>query len=154
MTAKEKAPLTSAKASGADEAGTVNSASNPILSQPKGKVNPLRNIRVDNDIPAADIVAEVQTIYPKFDKPLLSKCEHGDEYGVCLRRDAMELIVGKYAAEQTVRIENRKLKNRISCRLSDEDYEALVTLQNDNGYTTMQNFLTYIIRCFIKEVNI
>lgn len=148
MNEKENAPKTSAKVNGAGEAGTDKSASPSMVSQKKGKVNLLQSIRVLNDIPAAEIVENVRTIYPKFDKPLLSKCEHGDEYGICLKRDAMELLVGKYVAVRTV--DNRRLKCRVSCRLTDEDYSTLRKVQKDNGFQTMQLLLTFIIRNYIS----
>lgn len=44
--------------------------------------NELRCLRVDLGLPAKDMVAIVQTLYPKFDKTMQSKCERGDEYGV------------------------------------------------------------------------
>ncbi|MGN0444205.1 MAG: hypothetical protein ACI4F5_06295 [Acutalibacteraceae bacterium] len=127
-------------------------SSRTSLSQKAKKINPLRDLRVNNNIPAADIVAEVQKIYPKYDKMLQSKCEHGDEYGICLRRDAMEALVGKYAAESTVKVvENRKLKNRLYVRLSDEDYSNFKKAQAESGFTTVQNFLTFLIRNYLGK---
>lgn len=49
----------------------------------------LRELRLSKQIPAKDMVAVVQAIYPKYDKTVQSKCENGDAYGVSLRPDAM-----------------------------------------------------------------
>ena len=45
----------------------------------------LRELRLSKQIPAKDMVAVVQAIYPKYDKTVQSKCENGDAYGVSLR---------------------------------------------------------------------
>ena len=44
----------------------------------------LRELRLSKQIPAKDMVAVVQAIYPKYDKTVQSKCENGDAYGVSL----------------------------------------------------------------------
>ena len=56
----------------------------------------LRELRLSKQIPAKDMVAVVQAIYPKYDKTVQSKCENGDAYGVSLRELTM-------FAEQTYR---------------------------------------------------
>ena len=56
----------------------------------------LRELRLSKQIPAKDMVAVVQAIYPKYDKTVQSKCENGDAYGVSLRPDAMAAL---YASE-------------------------------------------------------
>lgn len=42
--------------------------------------NELRSLRVDLGLPAKDMVAVVQELYPKYDKTMQSKCENGDDY--------------------------------------------------------------------------
>lgn len=44
----------------------------------------LRELRLSKQIPAKDMVAVVQAIYPKYDKTVQSKCENGEAYGVSL----------------------------------------------------------------------
>ena len=55
----------------------------------------LRELRLSKQIPAKDMVAVVQAIYPKYDKTVQSKCENGDAYGVSLRPDAMAALYPK-----------------------------------------------------------
>lgn len=62
--------------------------------------NELRCLRVDLGLPAKDMVAIVQTLYPKFDKTMQSKCERGDEYGVNIRPDAMKALYERFAPER------------------------------------------------------
>lgn len=57
----------------------------------------LRELRLSKQIPAKDMVAVVQAIYPKYDKTVQSKCENGDAYGVSLRPDAMAALYAHFA---------------------------------------------------------
>ena len=52
----------------------------------------LRELRVTKQIPAKDMVAVVQTLYPKYYKTVQSKCENGEAYGVTIRPDAMHAL--------------------------------------------------------------
>ena len=45
----------------------------------------LRELRISKQIPAKDMVAVVQKLYPKFDKTVQSKCENGDAYPLLQR---------------------------------------------------------------------
>lgn len=81
--------------------------------------NELRCLRVGLGLPAKDMVAIVQTLYPKFDKTMQSKCERGDEYGVNIRPDAMKALYERFAPE---RLEppkrTRHGQHRLTCRIS------------------------------------
>lgn len=57
----------------------------------------LRELRLSKQIPAKDMVAVVQALYPKYDKTVQSKCENGDAYGVSLRPDAMAALYSHFA---------------------------------------------------------
>ena len=59
----------------------------------------LRELRLSKQIPAKDMVAVVQQIYPKYDKTVQSKCENGEIYGVSLRPDAMAALYAHFAPE-------------------------------------------------------
>lgn len=59
----------------------------------------LRELRLSKQIPAKDMVAVVQAIYPKYDKTVQSKCENGEAYGVSLRPDAMAALYAHFAPE-------------------------------------------------------
>ena len=54
--------------------------------------NEVRALRLENNLPAKEMVSVVRELYPKFDKTLMSKCEHGDLYGIDLRPDALAAI--------------------------------------------------------------
>ena len=117
----------------------------------------LRELRLAKQIPAKEMVAVVQELYPKYDKTVQSKCENGDAYGVSLRPDAMAALYARFAPElaaarKAPKKDNRRLTCRISARLEDADFAALQRLVAAEGYATMQDLLTAIVRRYIKEV--
>ena len=79
----------------------------------------LRELRVTKQIPAKDMVAVVQSLYPKYDKTVQSKCENGEAYGVTIRPDAMTALYERFAPE---RLEppkrTRHGQHRLTCRIS------------------------------------
>lgn len=118
--------------------------------------NDLRELRLRCQLPAKDLVAVVQEIYPKYDKTMQSKCERGSEYGVDLRPDAMEALYlrfdpGALTAQRKKKNSCHRLTCRISCRLEDEDYRALQQHIKADGYATMQDWLSDIVRRYLKE---
>lgn len=118
--------------------------------------NELRDLRVRRQLPVKDMVEVVRTLYPKFDKTMQSKCENGGAYGVSLRPDAMAAL---YRAFDPQALESRskpkKEKHRLTCRISarleDEDYKALQQHLEADGYSTMQELLTDLVRRYLKE---
>lgn len=116
----------------------------------------LRELRLSRQIPAKEMVAVVQTIYPKYDKTVQSKCENGSAYGVSLRKDAMDALYAAFAPEvleaRTMKSKERhRLTCRISARLEDADYESLQQYIQADGYATMQDWLTAMVRKYIRE---
>lgn len=106
------------------------------IARKKKSVNTLRELRINALASPKDFVLTVKKIYPKFDKTLESKCEHGEEYGIELRQDAMDLLREEWGTEK--KTENRKLKNRIACRLNDDEYEVFKAVLKDK---TAQDYL-------------
>lgn len=129
-----------------------------IINSKKEKVNPnsLRELRIGKNIPAKDMVETVKAIYPKFDKALQSKCEHGDEYGIELMKRAMDELYSIYAPEMLQQIKHirdgrHKLKKKVMCRLPDEDYELLQQYIREDGYATMQDWLSLQITKYLNN---
>lgn len=125
-------------------------------SAKKCKQNLLRDLRVTKKIPAKDMIDLVREHYPKYDKALQSKCEHGDEYGIDIRSDAMDTLLAKFAPEQLEAKKRRRngghrLTKRIMCRLEDEDYSALVQYITADGYTDMNAWLVSTVRSYLAE---
>lgn len=118
--------------------------------------NELRCLRVDLGLPTKDMVAIVQTLYPKFDKTMQSKCERGDEYGVNIRPDAMKALYERFAPERLeppkrTRHGQHRLTCRISGRLEDSVYAALQQHMETDGYATAQEWITAMVLRYIAE---
>lgn len=119
-----------------------------------GMPNELRCLRVDLGLPAKDMVAVVQELYPKYDKTMQSKCENGDDYGISIRPDAMKALYAKFAPNGT-KVSRRKkdrhrLANRVSCRLEDADMEALQQRMEADGYATAQELLADLVQRYLR----
>lgn len=117
--------------------------------------NELRSLRTEMGLPAKDMVAVVQELYPKYDKTMQSKCENGDDYGISIRPDAMKALYTKFAPSGT-KVSRRKkdrhrLAGRISCRLEDTDMKALQRRMEADGYSTAQELLTALVRRYLAE---
>ena len=117
--------------------------------------NDLRDLRVQKQLPVKDMVEVVRTLYPKFDKTVQSKCENGSSYGIALRPDAMEALYKQFAPEilegrRLAHKERHRLTCRISARLENDDYAALQQHQKADGYATMQDLLTDLVRRYLK----
>lgn len=113
----------------------------------------LRELRLSKQIPAKDMVAVVQQLYPKYDKTVQSKCENGEAYGVSLRPDALAALYNHFAPElaQRQKKDRHRLTCRISARLETADYELLQQLITAEGYATTQDWLTATVRAYIAK---
>lgn len=119
-------------------------------------MNELRDLRVSKQIPVRDMVKVVRELHPKYDKTMQSKCENGEAYGVTILPDAMEVLYHRFAPERLKapapsRHGRHILSCRISCRLTDGDYEALQQHIRADGYTTMQNWLSETVRQYLRK---
>lgn len=115
----------------------------------------LRDLRVSKAIPAKDMVAVVQALYPKYDKTIQSKCENGDTYGVSIRPDAMKALYERFAPERLeppkrTRHGLHRLTCRISARLETAVYEALQQRITAEGYDTTQDWLADIVKRYLE----
>ena len=122
----------------------------------KSNINQLRDLRISKNIPAKEMVLTVRALFPKYDKMLQSKCEHGDEYGIDIKLKAMDVLLEKYAPELLAKEKHRRdgchrLKCKVMCRLEDDEYAALVKRIKEDGFDTMQAWLAWIIRNYLKK---
>lgn len=130
---------------------------NHSITQPQSEIkrNLLREIRVSKKIPAKDMVRHVRKRYPKYDKMLQSKCEHGDEYGISIRPDAMDSLLNEYAPELLAKEKHRRggyhrLKCRLSCRVEDEDHDAFVKGIAEDGFSGINDGLLHLVKGYIQ----
>ncbi len=121
-----------------------------ILDDSKEEVNrnALRELRLAREVPAAEMVAAVQELYPGYDKTLQSKCERSHHYGIRLCDDAMESLYRTYAPEKAKKKKSDKRTNphRLVCRVSTQDYNRVMTLMEREGFSTVQDWLYSLIK--------
>jgi hypothetical protein len=116
----------------------------------------LRQAMKELDLTPRDIVQEVKPVYPGFDKTLLSKCLNADKYGVTMTNGSFECLVKAFPAvmsetqKQARKGDGHRLRDRVSCRLEKDEYEALQRFIREDGFDTMQSWLVYTIRNYIK----
>ena len=132
--------------------GAHTKSTKAIVAGIPADVKAIRELRSVRSIPVADIVEVVAAGYPKFDRYLLSKVEHGDEYGIRLRDDAMETLMAKFAPEQRKRRSRDRHSRamRIQARLSDDVYSRLQRTVAANNIT-IQSLLEQLILNYIIE---
>ena len=96
--------------------------------------NELKELQDGLNLSMDEVVQTVRTLYPKFDKPLLSKCKATEKYGIILAQDAMDRLYDRFLpkeepqkpdapSKQKTRHGQHRLNCRISCRLPDTDYQ-------------------------------
>ena len=112
-----------------------------------------------------EIVPIIKELYPKYDAQLHSKVERPDSYGIDLRHDA-EAAVRKYfgqpAEEPKPATPGISLKTSrkpdyhrkpcsVRCRLTQEEYDHLQTIIQQDGYSTVQEWLHQLIFRHLKR---
>ena len=98
------------------------------------------------------MVSAVQELYPKYDRYTQSKCE-GD-YGIVLKPDAMRHLMETFAADELeAKARSRHGKHRLTCRimarLEDAEYEQLMQYIREDGFDTVQDWLTDTVRQYL-----
>lgn len=103
----------------------------------KQRIDDLASLRTVKGIPVREMVEVVQTIYPKYDKIIQSKCEHGKEYGIRIRDDAFHALLQKFAPEIMKRRnhDRKRNANRIQARLTEPVARQLHKALAEDGYS-------------------
>lgn len=101
---------------------------------------------VSNELSPADVVELLKPNFPKFDKRQISMCKNG-EYGVTLSPMAVKTL----NAVHPVRKENRKKGNRITVRLTDVEYAALLSFVEMTN-STVQDEAEKAVRWFLSSM--
>ena len=118
--------------------------------------NSLKELRLKKQIPAKEMVAVVREIYPKYDMTSQSKCENSDAYGVCLTQKAMKLLYAKFDPDGSVRknfrtADQHRLKDKLHARITADEAAQLKAHLAADGYDTVQDWLTDVVRDYIKK---
>lgn len=101
---------------------------------------------------AVDIV---RTRFPKFDKTLYSKAMYPDRYGIVLHPAADEMLRAALSAtgdaEKRHKSGKHLLTREIRCRLPDADIDALKAAIADDGYTTVQDWMSATVHGYLRK---
>lgn len=110
----------------------------------------VKDFREAHGLKAKDIISIMRPVYKGYDKTLHSKVENPDTYGVTLIEDAERMLNEHFIlnAPKPRKAENRRLKARVSARLSKSLYTRLQLAQKRDGHATMQDELTHIIKSY------
>lgn len=117
----------------------------------------LKEIREDTGAMAKDVAMIVRDHFPKFNRQLLSQCEHYDEYGVIIHPDGLKAICEAYGIPLTAvpdipitvegegttpkKAENRKLGRKVTFRVTNGDFEVLQKRVQEDGFDSVQAWL-------------
>ncbi len=98
----------------------------------------------------ADVVREQ---YPGYDKHLHSKVEHPDRYGIRLVLSAEQALEDAFSATspEPRKRDNRRLKAKIQCRMTESKFERLQRAFRHDGYATMQEGISHLIDKFLED---
>ena len=118
----------------------------PIVTKLPPDVKVLRDFVKRRHIPLMDMLEVVQTIYPRCDKSLLSKCIHGEETGARLRDDALKVLVLHFREDsRQASPERRRAKpNRCVCRVTDAIFKALQRRLQQTGQS-VQDYIEALL---------
>lgn len=114
----------------------------------------LKEFRDRTGLMAKDIVPIIAEDFPKFSKQAYSMCENSEQYGVVLHPDGFAKLMATFpdaAAKKKKKSGKNRLKKRISARLCDSEYDALIAKVRADGFDTMQAFLVFMVRNYLKE---
>lgn len=115
--------------------------------------NELRDLRLSSGIPASEIAEAVRKIYPKFDRHLLSKVEHPDDYGVHLLPRGMAAARALVPDWKPKKKDTHRNKFRIYCRMDEATYVKLIGQIRQDGFKTVQDWMLDQITAYINAHN-
>lgn len=112
----------------------------------------LRDLRILSGIPAAEIADAVKQVFPKFDRHLLSKCEHPDLYGITLLPRGMK-AARALVPEAQKKKDTHKNNSRIYCRMDEDTYKRLIAQIHRDGFKTVQDWIMDQVLAYLNATN-
>ena len=124
----------------------------PSIDAEKQDVNALRELRLAKEVPAQAMVDIVRQMYPRYDKHLQSKAERSRLYGIRICDDAMDALYKAFAPEKAKRRKPEKRTHpcRLVCRVSAEDFILIKALMQQEGISTIQDWLYSLIKKYLN----
>ena len=153
---EKEPPRGNVNGSGGDNAETPSPIIAEWLELVKMFHEPVRALRVLTKKKQEDFVAFARRHYPKFDAPLLCKCENSAEYGVTIVPELYDALITEFAPElmpiiKHMRGGRHKLTRRISGRLPDYLYDAFLDAIHSDGYDTVQDWITHTVSEYMRR---
>ena len=116
--------------------------------------NRLRDLRFRRNLSMQDMVDTVRVDYPKFDKPLQSKCERTELYAVELTYPAFKTLYMKFDPEgwkkYKTATDGHLLTCRISGRLPEDIYRKFIAQIHQDGFSTVQSWITDHVLAYVN----
>lgn len=116
--------------------------------------NRLRDLRFRRNLSMQDMVDTVRVDYPKFDKPLQSKCERTELYAVELTYPAFKTLYMKFDPEgwkkYKTATDGHLLTCRISGRLPEDIYRKFIAQIHQDGFSTVQAWITDHVLAYVN----
>lgn len=118
-------------------------------------MNDLKELRDASGVSGKEMVAEVQRLFPRFDKTTLSKCI-GEGYGIQLDPDAMKMLYERFAPDlllvkQRRKKDHHRMTDRITCRFKKVEYAALQQAAEASGLTIQQMVRGLVVSALIDS---
>lgn len=113
----------------------------------------VRQFKESRGITSKEMVEVAREQFPKYDKYLHSKVERPNDYGirpVLALESAWESAFAS-TVPQCRKKDNRRLKARIQCRMTNTELERLQHALSADGYDTIQAGLTAIIKKYLED---
>ena len=110
----------------------------------------LSEFQTENKIPPKQIIKTVQGQFRKYSKITHSMVCHSEDYGIQLVPEAEKLITTTYGCNSEPTRDTHKLKHRLSCRVSNEDYQKFNSAKQYYKYDTVQDFLADLVKTQIQ----
>lgn len=115
----------------------------------------VKAFRESRGVTAKQCADAVREQYPGYDKHLHSKVEHPEKYGIRLVLGAEQALEDAFTVTfpEPRKKDNRRLKARISCRMTETKFERLQRAFRQDGYATMQEGVSHLIDRFLEDKN-
>ena len=115
----------------------------------------MKEFRESRKLSPREIVEVVQEDAPRFDRYLLSKCEHPEKYGIRLLNEIEQNLAEAFplTAPEARKPDRRKNPCRLYCRVGKRMYGQLQRALQADGFKTTQDGLVYIISKYLEGHN-
>lgn len=116
--------------------------------------NRLRDLRLSCGATPQELVDAVRETYPKYDKPLQSKCERTDLYAVELTYPAFRDLYQRFDPEGWKKYKRHTDGHTLTCRvysrLATETYRRFLAQIHQDGFASVQEWLHDAILAYIN----